>query len=76
MEEKLMMILNEICGAEDGELEPDMNLFEMGLLDSFGVVQLFVEIEEQFGVTLDIETVTWEEMATPALILERIKKAG
>ena len=57
--------------GEDGELEPDMNLFVMGIVDSFGVVQLFVEIEEQFGVALDIETVTRKEMATPARLSGR-----
>lgn len=69
MEEKVMALLAEICGAEDGELTPEMDLFEMGLLDSFGVVQLLVELEERFGAVLDIETVSREEIATPAKII-------
>ena len=28
MEEKIMAILNDICGADEGELEPDFDLFE------------------------------------------------
>jgi len=74
MEEKIMAILNNICGAEEGELEPDLDLFESGLLDSFGVVQLMVELEEQLGVVLDIATLTREEIATPALIAGRVQK--
>lgn len=75
MEEKMIAILNEICGAEDGELEADMDLFAEGLLDSFGIVQLFVEIETQFDVVLDIGALTREEIATPAKIAELVKKA-
>lgn len=73
MEEAIMKILNNICGAGEGELEPDMDLFESELLDSFGVVQLIVELEEQLHVSLDIGMLTREEIATPARI---IKLAG
>jgi D-alanine--poly(phosphoribitol) ligase subunit 2 len=68
MEQEIILILNDICGAEPGELEPDLDLFENGLLDSFGVVQLLVKLEERFGAAPDIESFTREEIATPALI--------
>jgi D-alanine--poly(phosphoribitol) ligase subunit 2 len=76
MEDQVMAILNEICGAEEGELEPDMNLFELGLLDSFGVVQLLVALEERLGAALDLELLTREEIATPARIALRVQQAG
>lgn len=68
MNQTIMEILNEICGAEDGELEPDTDLFEAGLLDSFGVVQLLVRLEDELGAVLDIESLTREMIATPARI--------
>jgi D-alanine--poly(phosphoribitol) ligase subunit 2 len=68
MEEQIIEILNDICGAEPGELEPDLDLFENGLLDSFGVVQLLVKLEERFGLKLDIEQFSRSDIATPALI--------
>ncbi|MCL2035368.1 MAG: D-alanine--poly(phosphoribitol) ligase subunit DltC [Oscillospiraceae bacterium] len=74
MEYKIMQILNEVCGAEDGELKPDLDLFETGLLDSFAVVQLLVEFEERLHVTLDIETLRREDIATPALIVRLLEK--
>lgn len=74
MLENVVAILNRICGTEEGELEPDLDLFEAGLLDSFGVVQLLVELEERLGVELDIATITREEIATPALIAQRIRR--
>lgn len=74
MLEQVITILNDIVGAGEGELEPDMDLFESGLLDSFGVVQLLVELEARLGIVLDIATLTREEIATPALIVERIRR--
>jgi D-alanine--poly(phosphoribitol) ligase subunit 2 len=68
MEQEIILILNEICGAEPGELERDMDLFENGLLDSFGVVQLLVKLEERFGLAIDVERFSRAELATPALI--------
>ena len=73
MKEKIMEILSEICGAEEGELEPDLDLFGEGLLDSFGVVRLLVEVESRLQIVLDIETLTREEIATPALLVKRIE---
>lgn len=76
MEEKIMAILNDLCGAEEGELEPDMNLFDAGLLDSFGVVQLIVDLEEAFGVSLHIEMISREEIATPARIVKLMEQTS
>ena len=75
MEAKIMAILNDICGADDGELEPDLDLFEAGLLDSFGVVQLLVELETHFNVVLDIESLSRDEIATPAKLTRRVEAA-
>ena len=72
MEEKVMTILSDICGVEAEDLEPDLDLFELGLLDSFAVVQLLVKLEEVFAVSLDIEQLSREEIATPALIISLI----
>lgn len=75
MLEQIIEILNDICGAEPGELEPDMELFENGLLDSFGVVQLLVKIEERIGLALDIESFARADIATAELIAAVVEKA-
>lgn len=72
MEATILAILCDICGAEEGELTPDLDLFGTGLLDSFGVVQLLVALEEQLGVTLDIAALSREEIATPAKLAARV----
>lgn len=74
MSEKIMAILEEVCGAEPGELEPDTELFEEGILDSFGVISLFVEVERQLGVKLEPTELERAQLATPALIIAEVEK--
>jgi len=74
MESKIIAIISDICGAEEGELELDLDLFESGLMDSFAVVQMAVEIETELGIELDIEGLTRKEIATPALIIALVRR--
>ena len=76
MESKIMSILCEICGAEEGELDENLDLFEAGLIDSFAVVEMLVKFEEQLGISLDIEKLSREQIATPALIIKMAEGAA
>lgn len=40
MLEEIIAVLNDITGADAGEITPETELFEEGLLDSFGLVEL------------------------------------
>ena len=51
MLEEIIAVLNDITGADAGEITPETELFEEGLLDSFGLVELLVRLE-QFGKTM------------------------
>ena len=65
MTDTIIEILNDITGADDGEITPETELFEEGILDSFGLVELLVRLE-QFQVKLDVANLTREEISTPA----------
>lgn len=65
MTEKIIACLNDITGADEGEITPDTELFEEGILDSFGLVELLVQLE-QYGSRLDVANLTREEISTPA----------
>ena len=65
MTENIIACLNEITGADEGEITPDTELFEEGILDSFGLVELLVQLE-QYGSRLDVANLTREEISTPA----------
>lgn len=74
VERKIIGILNGLCGAEEGELQPDLDLFEAGLLDSFGVIELFTELEETFGISIQIETIPRERIATAGRIAALVRE--
>ena len=64
MLDTIIEILNDICGADEGEIQADTELFDEGILDSFGLVQLLVRLESH-GKFLDIASLQREDVATP-----------
>ncbi|MFC4619178.1 D-alanine--poly(phosphoribitol) ligase subunit DltC [Camelliibacillus cellulosilyticus] len=70
--EQVMDILEEVCESEAVKENPDINLFEEGLLDSFGTVNLLVEFEERLDITVSISDFDREEWATPNMIIKQL----
>lgn len=73
MEEKLLDILEEICGDEVVKEDRDINLIEEDLMDSLDFTELIVAIEREFGVVIAPSEVTREESDTPNKIIKVIK---
>ena len=71
MTEKIIACLNDITGADEGEITPDTELFDEGILDSFGLVELLVQLE-QYGAKLDVANLSREEISTPAKLASLI----
>lgn len=69
LREEVLKILAELCNTEEVIENPDIHIFEEGLLDSFGTVNLLVEIEEQLGIDITISDFDREEWATPNMII-------
>lgn len=67
MIETVIEILNDIVGADEGEIQADTELFEEGILDSFGLVQMLVELEK-LGKVLDVANLERSDVSTPAKI--------
>ena len=67
MLETIIDIITDISGADEGEIEADTELFDEGILDSFGVVQLFVQLESH-SVRLDVAEYDRSQISTPAKI--------
>lgn len=74
MLDEIIQILNEITGADDGEIQPDTELFAEGVLDSFGLVQLLVALEEQ-GAALDAAELDRDAISTPEKIAALAEQA-
>ena len=69
MTNKIIDILNNITGADEGEILPDTELFEEGVLDSFGLVQLVVALEAE-GIALDLAELDRSQVSTPAKLAQ------
>jgi acyl carrier protein len=52
------------------------NLFEKGVLDSFGVVEFLNFLEARFGVQIQIEDITEANFSTVEAIANLIEKQG
>ena len=74
VEEKMLDMLEEVCGDEEVRDHRDEDLFELGFLDSMSAVELLVDIEDEFGVSIAPTEVEREEMNTVNLIIEQVEK--
>ncbi|QKE74054.1 D-alanine--poly(phosphoribitol) ligase subunit 2 [Arthrobacter citreus] len=69
LREEVLKILADLCNTDEVIENPEVLIFEDGLLDSFGTVSLLVEIEEQIGINVTISDFDREEWATPNKII-------
>ncbi|MCK5146658.1 acyl carrier protein [bacterium] len=75
MQEKLKGQLRQFfIENQDHTPADDENLFDSGLLDSFGIVEFLTYIETETGNELDIEEITEENFSTINSIAELLVK--
>ena len=76
MEEKILDILETICGVDEAREDKNINLFETGLLDSLAVIELLVQIEERLGIVIEPTEVEREQIETPNKLIQYLSKRG
>ena len=72
MRDKLLDIIENICGDEIVKENPDINLLEEDLIDSLDYVSLLLDIQDEYGVVLSPSEFTREQMDTPNNIIEKV----
>lgn len=70
---QVLAILTDLCNTEEIVENPEVLLFEEGLLDSFGTVSLLVEIEDKLGIDVTISDFDRDEWSTPNKIITILK---
>jgi D-alanine--poly(phosphoribitol) ligase subunit 2 len=73
MEEKILDMLEELCGDSIVREDIDINLLEEDLIDSLDYTELLVSIEEEFGIVMSPSEFTRDQMDTPAKIIAQVK---
>lgn len=72
MKEKILDILYEISGKQVDDIELD--LFSEGIIDSFIIINLVVELEKAFDISIDIDFMTFENFCTVKAIIEMVRR--
>ena len=72
MKDKVLEILSKAC--EDDVVKEDLNieLFESDLLDSLGFIELMVDLEEAFGITVAPSELDRSQINTPQKIIDLV----
>ena len=74
VQERVLDLLVDVCGDDAVRDHLDDDLFELGLLDSMGAIELLVGIEDELGVSFAPTAVPREQMNTPNKIVEQVEK--
>ncbi|HHK5614208.1 TPA: D-alanine--poly(phosphoribitol) ligase subunit DltC [Bacillus paranthracis] len=69
---KVLDILEEICETGIVKDNLDVELFEEGILDSFGTVSLLVEFQDRLGIELSISDFERDHWTTPNMIVSKL----
>ncbi len=72
MKEKILDILYEISGKQVDDIELD--LFSEGIVDSFIIINLVVELEKAFDISIDIDFMTFENFCSVQAIIEMVRR--
>lgn len=71
-ENQVIELLAEICQDDIIKEDPNINLFDAGLLDSFGTVELLVQLGERFDITVPITEFDRDTWNTPKNIAKQL----
>ena len=73
MKDQILDILADITGSDEVKKDLDVNIFQTGLLDSMGTVQLLLEFPNQLGVDVPVSEFDRSEWDTPNKIIAKVE---
>lgn len=74
MLEKVLDIFEEVTGTDEIREDLDLDLFEAGLLDSLGIIEVLLKIEEVFHIKLQPTDLEKSDMATANNLVAFLEK--
>lgn len=76
MLDKVLDIFEEVTGTDEIREDLDLDLFEAGLLDSLGIIEVLLKIEEVFNIKLQPTDLERKDMATVNNLVSFLEKYG
>jgi D-alanine--poly(phosphoribitol) ligase subunit 2 len=71
--ERILAILSRVAQTDEVKDQPDLELYELAILDSLRTVELMAAFSTELGVEVSPAELEREEWATPAQIVRYIE---
>jgi D-alanine--poly(phosphoribitol) ligase subunit 2 len=71
---KVLDVLVQVTGAAEVRTNLDLPLFDLGILDSLGTVQLIIALSDALGIDIAPSEVERDQWATPRKIISYVEK--
>lgn len=72
--EEVLDILEEIAESDIVKTNPDIRVFDEGIIDSLATVVLLMNIQERLDIDVTITDFDRETWATPNMIVEQVEQ--
>jgi len=76
LESIVLEFIVEECLYGDGELDPDEDLFEAGVLDSMTFLRMLEFLDQRFGVEVHMGDITTDRFNTVNRVVGYLKSQG
>ncbi len=73
MEKEIEKYIQELADDKNIIVDKTTNLFENGVLDSFGIIQLLIYIDEKVGIKINLETLDADSFKNINSIIEYLQ---
>ncbi|WP_412990033.1 D-alanine--poly(phosphoribitol) ligase subunit DltC [Pediococcus siamensis] len=73
IKETVLNVLEDLTGTDVSQ-DLDSNLFDTGLLDSMGTVQLLLQLQSELGIEVPVSEFERSEWDTPNKIIAKVKE--
>ena len=73
MKDTVLDNLEDLTGSDEVRNDLDIDIFETGLLDSMGTVQMLLELQAQCGVDVPVSEFERTEWNTPNKIIAKVE---
>lgn len=74
LKDEILDIIADVCEEDDVREDLSLDLFEEGLLDSLGVAQLLMELEDKLGIVIALTEIEKSDINTPEKIISLAEK--
>lgn len=74
LEEIALEIMEEACETDEIREDLDLDLFDIGLMDSLASVTILIGIEEKLGIRLQPTDIEKKDISTVNNFIEYLKK--